>query len=63
MQTKNKTWKRELATGMILFLGYLALVGSIEALAILTPPVFIFVLGAFGMEWASRQTGLVERKG
>ena len=54
---KSKTYKRELATVMVAFLGYLAVVGSLEVLAILTPPVFIFVLGAFGMEWASKQTG------
>lgn len=63
-QTKKpKTYKRETSWAMLLFVGYLAYYGQVEELAILSPFVFFFTAGAFGMDWASKQTKLVNKEG
>lgn len=54
-----KTYKREVSLVCLVFLFYLASVDKVEALEILTWPTFLFVGGAYGMQWASKQTGLV----
>jgi len=59
--TKEKTYKRELSLVCLAFLGYLAITDKVEALEILAFPVFVFTFGAYGMEWASRQTDLVKK--
>ena len=58
---ERKTYKRELSLVCLAFLGYLAITDKVEALEILAFPVFVFTFGAYGMEWASRQTDLVKK--
>ncbi len=62
MEKKEKTWKREFAFVMVMFLGYLAATDRIDALEILAAPVFLFTIAAFGMDWGSKQTDLLKRK-
>ena len=56
----TKTYKRELASGMLLFLGVFFLWGvenvqAAEAARYMTLPVFTFAGGAFGMDaWAKQ---------
>lgn len=52
---KKKTWKREIAVSLLIFLGYLAVTGGVAALEILVVPCFFFVYMAFGMEAVAKQ--------
>lgn len=45
---KKKTWSRETAFAMILFLCFLAYQGKVEELEILVWPFTIFTLAAYG---------------
>lgn len=45
---RSKTYSREIAVALFLFLGYLAYEGKVEELRILTPPFTAFSLFAFG---------------
>ena len=48
----KKTWKREVAVLNLLALWYFGgHLGQIELAEVLAFPVFIFALGAFGMDW------------
>lgn len=62
-----KTWKREVASVLLVFTGFIvwqaAQADPIEALKVIIWPVFIFSGAAWGMEWASKQTDLVRRNG
>lgn len=60
-EDKPKTYKREVAVLMLLCVFVMAFMGMLEALAILTPPVFLFAMGVFGLDWASRQTELTQK--
>ena len=51
----RKTFKREVAVGILVFLGYLAVTDSIPALEALAGPSFLFILGAFGMDAIAKQ--------
>lgn len=57
---QSKTYKRELATGMLVFLGAFFLWGvenaqAAEAARYLTLPIFTFAGGAFGLDaWAKQ---------
>lgn len=57
-----KTYKREAALVVLLYLFYLGLYGRIEALEVLAWPLMLFVGAAFGMEWTSKQTNLANRR-
>ena len=57
----KKTYKRETAFLILLYLMYLGLFGTIEALTIVIWPFMLFVGTAFGMDWASSQTDLVRK--
>jgi hypothetical protein len=57
-----KTYKREVAVMLLVYLGYLGLYGRIEALEVLAWPFMLFVGASFGMEWASKQTDLVIKR-
>lgn len=48
--TKRKTWSRELAVSLMLFLCYLAYDGKTEEAAILVWPFTIFSMAAFGFK-------------
>ena len=54
----GKTYKRETALSVLLYLFYLGLYGRVEIVEILAWPMMLFIGTAFGMEWASRQTNL-----
>ena len=57
-----KTYKREAAIMIIVYLCYLGLYGRVEALEVIAWPFMLFVGAAFGMDWAGKQTSLVSRK-
>ena len=56
---KSKTYKREVAVGLVMWLIWLAEAGNIAALTVVAWPVFLFLGAAYGMEWAAKQTKLV----
>ena len=47
----GKTWKRELALAVFLWLIYLSVWGDIEALRIVAAPAFTYIGLAFGIDW------------
>ena len=57
-----KTYKRETAIAILLYLGYLGLYGRVEALEVLSWPLMLFVGASFGMDWARKQTELVSKR-
>jgi len=57
-----KTYKREVAVALLIYLAYLGLYGRVEALEVIAWPFMLFVGAAFGMEWASKQTDLVTKR-
>jgi len=60
---KNKTWKREIAFVILLYLGWLGATDRIEALKVMVWPGMLFVGASYGMSWAEKQTDFVKRKG
>lgn len=54
-QKTYKTWKRELAVFLLLFWGYCVLEIGNETVEAITPWVFIYVLGAFGLDAFGKQ--------
>ena len=55
-----KTYKREVAGAMLIGIAALAIVattseGALEVLRLLSPPVFLFAGGAFGMDALAKQ--------
>jgi hypothetical protein len=57
-----KTYKREAAILVLVYIAYMGLYGRIEALQVLAWPLMLFVGAAFGMDWARKQTDLVTKK-
>lgn len=60
METKQKTWKREVALGMLVFLGtfYVTSVFSPAALSVaemMQWPLMAFVTAAFGLDAIAKQ--------
>lgn len=58
---RNKTYKRETAWVMLIFLGYIAFKGSVDLVEVLVWPIFLFTGASYGMDWATKQTNLVEK--
>ena len=58
MRREIKTYKREVAFLMFLYIVYLGIVGAVAVLEVVIWPLMLFVATAFGMEWASAQAGL-----
>lgn len=52
---KNKTYKRELAIALLVFWGYCVVTLSVDTTTAITPWVFLYVLGAFGMDSYAKQ--------
>jgi hypothetical protein len=50
-----KTYKRELAIALLVFWGYCVVTLSPETTTAITPWVFLYVLGAFGMDSYAKQ--------
>ena len=63
---EKKTFKREIALGLAIFLCFIAWKAAeaepVETLKVIIWPIMLFVGAAFGMQWASKQTGLTTRK-
>ena len=57
-----KTYKREAAIAVLLYLFYLGLYGRTEVVEILAWPFMLFIGASFGMDWAGKQTELLSRK-
>ena len=62
MPNKNKTWKREIAMVLLGFIFYLGFIGDIAVLEVVIWPFMLYVGGAYGMEWASKQTTLTTQR-
>lgn len=56
MSNSTKTWKRETASVMLLYIGWLGITDRVEVLSIVIGPFMLFVLAAFGMDWIGRQS-------
>lgn len=52
---QQKTYKREVSILLLVFLCYLAFIGSVEVLQVLIWPFMLFIGASFGMDWASKQ--------
>ena len=51
----KKTYKREVAVGLIVFVIYLALAGDVKVLEVVTGPFMLFAMAAFGFDsWAKQ---------
>ena len=50
-----KTYKREVAIVVLLYLFYLGLYGNPEVVAVMVWPFMLYVGAAFGMDWARSQ--------
>lgn len=57
-----KTYKRESAIAVLLYLFYVGLYGRIETLEVLAWPFMLYVGAAFGMDWAGKQTDLTTKR-
>ena len=53
--TCMKTYKRELAVALLVFWGYCVVTLPAETTTAITPWVFLYVLGAFGMDSYAKQ--------
>lgn len=51
----RKTYKRELAVALLVFWGYCVVTLAPETTTAITPWVFLYVLGAFGMDSYAKQ--------
>lgn len=51
----KKTFKREVALGLLIFLGYVVETKGPEIVELLVWPVFTFAALAFGLDWGHRQ--------
>lgn len=59
----GKTWSRETAVTLLIFLCYLGYVGSVEVLSILAWPFVIFSMAAFGLKQPAVKDLISARKG
>lgn len=57
---ETKTYKREMAAILFFFMIYLGVMEQDNTLEIVIWPIFLFGGAAFGMEWASKQTDLIQ---
>lgn len=55
MEPKPKTYKREVAFGLFLALGFLVFTDNVPMVEILVWPVFTFAALAYGLDWHGRQ--------
>ena len=51
----KKTYKREVAIGLLIFLGYVVETKGSEIVELLVWPVFTFAGLAFGLDWGYKQ--------
>lgn len=55
MQNRIKTYKREVAVGLLLGLSYVVWTGDIGMVEVLVWPVFTFAAAAFGLDSYAKQ--------
>jgi len=60
---RNKTWKREIAFVILIYLGWLGATDRVEALKVVVWPAMFYVGASYGMSWATKQTDFTQRKG
>lgn len=53
-EIKNKTWKREVAAGLLAFLCYVAYTGDVEMAKVLVYPFTAFAALAYGLDWKGK---------
>ena len=51
----RKTFKREIALGLLGFFGYVVVQGDVEMVKVLVWPVFSFAGLAFGLDWYGKK--------
>lgn len=56
MPNRVKTYKREMALLIFIWLVYLSLYGTVAVLEIVAWPSFVFILGAFGLDEINKNT-------
>ncbi len=61
--TTGKSYKRELAVALFLWLGYIVETKEPEVVTILAFPIFTFGALAFGLQWYSPNGGLLKPSG
>lgn len=63
-ETTKKTWKREIAVAMFIWIGVLSHdIDNLEMVKVLVWPVAVFGIGAFGLDATAKQLQpLVTRK-
>ena len=57
----TKTYKRELAVLLLIFWGYCVVTLDFNTVGAITPWVFLYVLGAFGIDAYSKQVRVSSR--
>ena len=55
MKNPKRTFKREVAVGLLIFLGYVIETKGSEIVELLVWPTFTFVGLAFGLDWGHKQ--------
>lgn len=59
MNTKSKTYKREIAALLLVWLIYLVETKPVEVIEVVVFPIFTFSALAFGLQWYSPNGGLL----
>jgi hypothetical protein len=55
MKNPKRTFKREVAVGLLIFLGYVIETKGSEIVELLVWPTFTFAALAFGLDWGHKQ--------
>jgi hypothetical protein len=58
---KQKTYKRELACVLLIWLGYIVETKDAEVLSLVVWPIFTLTAGAFGIDWYAKSGGLLRK--
>ena len=58
-----KTYKRELALALLIFWGYVVETSNVGTVEAITPWIFLYTLGAFGIDAYSKQIKVKDNKG
>jgi hypothetical protein len=51
VEKREKSWKREVALALLIWLGYLVETKDVELIEILVFPIFTYSAIAFGLQW------------
>ena len=61
METTKKTYKREVAFALFIWLGYLMETKDVQLIELVVWPIFTFSALAFGLEWWGKSAGGVQQ--